>query len=133
MLLEAQAKRAAAKAEMLKNQADAGEDSAFVGQPSASVVASELPTVTGISTTGGRLYATFRYPNGTTSRAAAGESIPGGYQVTEISLERAVVTRGDRRIPLQTGVAAPAASENARGAFPGQMVPPPTANMLQRR
>ena len=133
MLLEAEAKRAAAKALLLKNKLDAGEDiAALGGQQSESIIASDLPTVTGISTMGGRLYATFRYQNGTSSRASAGEIIPGNFKVTEISLERAVVTKGDRRIPLQTGVASPApnGASQPTGSLPGQYIPSAPSNRL---
>lgn len=133
MLIEAEAKRAAAKAVLLKNKLSAGEDIAATGgQQSESIVPGDLPTVTGISTMGGRLYATFRFQNGTSSRASAGEIIPGNFKVTEITLERAVVTKGDRRIPLQTGVASPAPNTVSQpaGSLPGQYMPPAPSTRL---
>ena len=105
IMFDARAKRADAKAKMQENMTKAGDDQ-FVASPSApSVVAADLPTVMGISGTAGRLFATFRYGNGTTVTAKSGEQIAGGFQVAEVGIDRVVLTRGDRRIPLQFGVA----------------------------
>ncbi|WP_324729569.1 type IV pilus biogenesis protein PilP [Pseudomonas chlororaphis] len=106
IMFQAKAARAAAEAAMLKNVLDAGGDpQAVQTQGAASVVASDLPTITGISGAAGRLYATFRYMNGTTVSSKSGEQIPGGFHVAEVALDRVVITKGDRRIPLQFGVA----------------------------
>lgn len=109
IMYEAKAKRAESKGKMQENQAKAGDDpqlsQALAAPP---VIVAELPTVTGISGAAGRLFATFQYPNGTTISSKSGEHIPGGYQVTEIGIDRVVLTKGDRRIPLQFGVANPA-------------------------
>jgi len=113
IMFDAKAKRADAKAKMQESVARAGDDPAMLNTQSQSVVASELPTVTGISGAKGRLFATFRYPNNTTTVARSGEVIPGGFTVAEVSLDRAVLTKGDRRIPLQTGVAVAAPDQNS--------------------
>lgn len=121
MMFEAKAKRAEAHARMTAGEMKAGIDTSNTpNQP--SVTASELPTVTGISGAAGRLYATFRYPNGNTATAKSGESIPGGFKVAEVSLDRAVITRGDRRIPLQYGSApTETAQPNMGQMLPGQL------------
>lgn len=110
IMFEAKAKRAEAKAKMLENITKAGDDPQL-NQPQAvvSVNAADLPTVTGISGAAGRLFATFRYGNGTTVTSKSGEQIPGGFQVAEVGIDRVVLTKGDRRIPLQFGVATPVA------------------------
>lgn len=119
IMFDAKAKRADAKAKMQENIAKAGDDPSTQSMLTQSVVTSELPTVTGISGAQGRLFATFHYPNGTTSVARSGEVIPGGFTVAEVSLDRAVLTKGDRRIPLQTGVAASEPSKSSQPMLPG--------------
>lgn len=107
ILYDAKAKRAEAKIKMQENLAKSG-DEFQPGQPATPfpVAAADLPTVTGISGAAGRLFATFQYPNGTTVSSKSGERIPGGYLVAEVGIDRVVLTKGDRRIPLQFGVAA---------------------------
>jgi len=115
ILYDAQAARADAKARMQASLAKAGDDlQASRGNSQPSVVAAELPTVTGISGAAGRLYASFLYPNGTTANAKSGGQIPGGFVVAEVGIDRVVLTRGDRRIPLQFGVV------NSPAPTPGQ-------------
>jgi type IV pilus biogenesis protein PilP len=115
ILYDAQAARADAKARMQASLAKAGDDlQSSRGNSQPSVVAAELPTVTGISGAAGRLYASFLYPNGTTANAKSGGQIPGGFAVAEVGIDRVVLTRGDRRIPLQFGVV------NAPAPLPAQ-------------
>lgn len=130
ILYEAKAKRAEALGKMQEFANKAGEDLTpghTNTNTAPSVVASDLPTVTGISGVGGRLYATLLYPNGTTLRSKSGEKLPGGFLVSEVSIDRVVLTIGDRRIPLQFGVATPPATV-PQGAMqmplPGMMAPP---------
>lgn len=106
IMYEAEVKRAEAQAKLLDLNLQLGEEPQ-TGSPSSlvQVTESELPTVTGVSGAAGRLYATFRYVNGTTVSAKSGEQIPGNFRVAEVGIDRAVVTRGDRRIPLRFGVA----------------------------
>lgn len=106
ILYKAQGARAQALAEKRANEAAAGMDaSSESSSTSVGVTDAELPTVTGISGRAGRLFATFRYPNGNTATAKSGEAIPGDFRVAEVSLDRAVIIRGDRRFPLQFGAA----------------------------
>lgn len=105
IMFDARAKRAEAKAKMQESMTKAGDDQFVPLHATPSVVAADLPTVTGISGKAGRLFATFRYGNGTTVTAKSGELISGGFQVAEVGIDRVVLTRGDRRIPLQFGVA----------------------------
>lgn len=122
IMYEAKAKRADAKAKMIEGQMRAGQEADSENGISA-VTASEIPTVSGISGSAGRLYATFMYPNGNTSTAKSGEIIPGGFTVAEVSLDRAVIVRGDRRIPLQSGsspnASAPGSGMHDQGNAPG--------------
>lgn len=126
IVYDAKAKRADAKSEMQKNMAKAGDD--LQAGPIAMappIVASELPTVTGISGAAGRLFATFRYPNGTTMSSKSGEQIPGGFMVAEVGIDRVVLTKGDRRIPLQFGVATPTtAAQTGAVMLPGAVPAP---------
>lgn len=129
ILYEARAKSAKAKAEMLENQAKAGDDLTKTSPESTAgpaVHAENLPTVTGISGAAGRLFATLLYPNGTTVRSKSGERVPGGYLISEIGIDRVVLTLGDRRIPLQFGVASqPVAPRGAmQMQLPGSMTAP---------
>lgn len=130
ILYDAKAKRAEALVKLQENANRAGVDLTQVrttANAAPSVIASDLPTVTGVSGVGGRLYATLLYPNGTTLRSKSGEKLPGGFLVSEVSIDRVVLTIGDRRIPLQFGVATPPATV-PQGAMqmplPGMMAPP---------
>lgn len=128
IMYDAKAKRAESKGKMQENQAKAGDDPQL-SQPSTAppVFAAELPTITGISGAAGRLFATFQYPNGTMISSKSGEQIPGGFHVSEIGIDRVVLTKGDRRIPLQFGVAntpVPAQSTSGRSILPGSFSPP---------
>ncbi|MEE9681882.1 type IV pilus biogenesis protein PilP [Pseudomonas koreensis] len=126
IMFDAQAMRAEAKAKMQESAAKAGDDPQFAkGQssPSVAVVAADLPTVTGISGAAGRLYATFRYANGTTVTSKSGESIAGGFQVAEVGIDRVVLTRGDRRIPLQFGVSRTPPQQSVPVQSPGFNAP----------
>lgn len=105
ILYEAETARAQAKLTMQDVLRKAGDDQQMRGSGEPPVQESELPTVTGISGAAGWLYATFLYPNGTTASAKSGSQIPGGFVVAEVGIDRVVLTRGDRRIPLQFGVA----------------------------
>jgi type IV pilus biogenesis protein PilP len=139
IMYEAKAKRAEAKAKMQQNDAKAGDDLYGVSgsgltQMAAPVVASDLPTIIGISGAAGRLVATFRYPNGTSVASKSGMQIPGGYEVSEVGIDRVVITKGDRRIPLQFGVAAQQTQPAASGQMmlPGQPGFQPPAPMMNR-
>lgn len=132
IMYDAKAKRAAAKASMQDESLKAGDD---LGQnlsfTAPSVVTADLPTVTGISGAAGRLQATFRYGNGTTVASKSGQQIPGGFEVSEVGIDRVVLTKGDRRIPLQFGVAEQPAEAQATpsipaGMLPGYVPPPPS-------
>lgn len=123
ILFEAQAKRADAKAKMLESTAKAGDDplaSPLAATP--SIVVSDLPSVTGVSGVSGRLLATVCYSNGATIKTTSGQVIPGGFVLTEITLDRVVAAKGDRRVPLQFVPACTAtpssASTPATPAFP---------------
>lgn len=138
IMYEAQAKRAEAKAKMQDNLLKAGDDpaSSQVNTNTApSVVASDVPTVMGISGVAGRLVASFRYGNGTTASSKSGQQIPGGFTVAEVGIDRVVLTKGDRRIALQFGVASqPTQPTTAAMPFmlPGQVTgfnPPSPAPM----
>lgn len=127
ILYDAKAARAEAKVKMQTSLAKAGDD--LQGGPAVaqvSVVAAELPTVIGISGAAGRLFASFRYPNGTTVSSKSGEVIPGGYRVAEVGIDRVVLAKGDRRIPLQFGVASPppASAQTSAPMLPGMMGAP---------
>lgn len=127
IMYDAKAKRAEAKAKMQENIVKAGDDPQLnQPQTTSSVVAADLPTVTGISGAAGRLFATFRYANGTTVTSKSGEQIPGGFRVAEVGIDRVVLTRGDRRIPLQFGVANnPVQPAQLPGQLPGFGAPSP--------
>ena len=122
VLYQAQAKRAEALSQKFINEAKAGINvTGENGQAASTVTESELPTITGISGRAGRLFATFRYSNGNTATAKSGEVIPGNFRVSEVSLDRAVITRGDRRIPLQFGNAPIQQPEQSSQLMPGQL------------
>ena len=124
IMYEAKAKRAEAQAKMLENNAKAGLDATGPTVITSSVTANELPTITGISGAAGRLYATFRYRNGTTVTAKSGDQISGGFRVAEVGIDRVVITRGDRRMPLQFGVATePVEQPQAQPMVPGPFIP----------
>jgi type IV pilus biogenesis protein PilP len=122
IMYEAKAKRAEAQAKMQENNLKAGIDISGPTAVASAVTAGELPTITGISGAAGRLYATFRYANGTTVTAKSGDQIAGGFRVAEVGIDRVVITRGDRRMPLQFGVATeppePKGQAQAWGAVP---------------
>jgi type IV pilus biogenesis protein PilP len=126
IMFEANAKMAKAKGDMLENQAKAGDDLTDPHATGGAAVKEEkLPTVVGISGAQGRLFATFLYPDGTTVRSKSGEKVPGGYLVSEVGIDRVVLTVGDRRIPLKFGVASlPPAPVGGVQPFPGMMQPP---------
>lgn len=121
IMYDAKAKRAEAKAKWQESILKSGDDPLLSqSQAAPSVVVADLPTVTGISGAAGRLFATFRYVNGTTTTSKSGEQIPGGYLVAEVGIDRVVLTRGDRRIPLQFGVAnKPVPPMQMPGQMPG--------------
>lgn len=122
IMYDAQAKRAEAKAKMQEQLMKAGDDPATSQVNTApSVVASDLPTITGISGVAGRLLATFRYSNGTTVSSKSGQQIPGGFMVAEVGIDRVVLTKGDRRMPLQFGVASEPAASTMPFMLPGQV------------
>lgn len=124
IMFEAKAKRAEAQLRMLENSAKAGSDPSAPGPFTSAVTPTEVPTVEGISGAQGRLYATFRYPNGTSANGKSGDSIPGEFKVAEVGIDRAVVTKNGRRFVLQFGVARPEPSEQAE-AQPLRPVPGP--------
>jgi type IV pilus biogenesis protein PilP len=127
IVYDAKAKRAEAKSEMQKNMAKSGDDlQAGPAAMAPPVLSVDLPTVTGISGAAGRLFATFRYPNGTTVSSKSGEQIPNGFLVAEVGIDRVVLTKGDRRIPLQFGVAnpTPAAAQTGAVMLPGAVPAP---------
>lgn len=126
LLYKAQGARAQALADKRRSESEAGIDTTgATGQAAPPVIDSELPTITGISGRAGRLFATFRYPNGNTATAKSGEAIPGNFRVAEVSLDRAVITRGDRRIPLQFGDAPTQQPQQSSGQLlPGQFPGP---------
>lgn len=109
VMFDAKFKRAEAKAKLRSELAKTGDDQradSSVGSPvETSVIINELPTVIGISGAAGRLLATLRYPNGTTVSCKSGDQIPGGYHVAQVGIDTVMLVRGDRRIPLQFGVA----------------------------
>ncbi|PRW84474.1 type IV pilus biogenesis protein PilP [Pseudomonas fluorescens] len=123
IMYKAQSARAEAKGEMQSFITKAGDDPLLTQMNSApSVVTADLPTVTGISGAAGRLFATFRYSNGTTVSAKSGDRITGGFTVSEVGLDRVVLTLGDRRIPLQFGVInTPAPTTGGQMTGPMQM------------
>ncbi|BAU77394.1 hypothetical protein ppKF707_4931 [Metapseudomonas furukawaii] len=105
----------------------AGDDPMAQSNSAPPVVASDLPTVTGVSGVSGRLVATFRYPNGGTASASSGTEIAGGFVVSEVSLNRVVLTKGDRRFPLQSGVVTQQPTQQQPllpGQFPTLSQPP---------
>ncbi|MBA6068114.1 type IV pilus biogenesis protein PilP [Pseudomonas mosselii] len=118
LMYEAMAKRAEAQGKFQQNNAAAGNDAAGPALSVTAVTTKEVPTVTGISGAAGRLYATFRYPNGTTVSAKSGDQIAGGFKVAEVGIDRVVITRGDRRLPLQFGVATEPKEEPLNGQAP---------------
>lgn len=132
ILYEAQAKRAEAKVKMLEFTAKAGDDPQLSPTAAApSIVVSDLPTVTGVSGAGGRLLASLCYSNGTTAKAKSGQAISGGFVLTEITIDRVVVAKGERRVPLPfVAVCSPtgaSASAPLSPSLPGMMpaFPPP--------
>lgn len=133
ILYDAEAARADAKARLQASLAKSGDDlqpRRGITQP--VVDTNDLPTVTGISGAAGRLYASFLYPNGTTVSAKSGGQIPGGFAVAEIGIDRVVLTRGDRRIPLQFGAVntpAPLPVQPQAAQMPMQMPIPVPAPM----
>ncbi|MNF79192.1 Type IV pilus biogenesis [compost metagenome] len=131
IMFEAQAKRADAKAKMQESTAKAGDDPVLNQlATSASIVASDLPTVTGVSGVSGRLVASVCYSNGTTIKSKSGQTIPGGFVLTEITIDRVVAAKGDRRVPLQFVAVCNVTQSSAPAMpmLPGQMppfMPPP--------
>lgn len=122
IMYEAQAKRAEAKAKMQDNLLKAGDDPASNQVNTApSVVASDVPTVMGISGVAGRLVASFRYSNGTTASSKSGQLIAGGFMVAEVGIDRVVLTKGDRRIVLQFGAATEPTAATTPFMLPGQV------------
>lgn len=134
IMYEAKAQRAEAKAKMQESSAKAGDDpllSQSAGTP--SIVASDLPTVTGVSGAGGRLLATVCFSNGTTLRSSSGQTIPGGFVLAEITIDRVIAAKGDRRVALQfVAVCQPTPEIPPVQGLPGQ-VPPIRPSALPSR
>lgn len=124
IMYEARAKRAEAKAKMQESSAKAGDDP-LLNQASGapSIVASDLPTITGVSGAGGRLLATVCFANGTTIRSKAGQAIPGGLVLTEITLDRVMAAKGERTVALQFVPACNPTPASSTAPLPGQMSP----------
>ncbi|WP_122423040.1 type IV pilus biogenesis protein PilP [Pseudomonas viridiflava] len=139
VMLDAKVKRAEAKGKLRKAMVETGDDlqaaSSEDSPVETSVIVTDLPTVIGISGAAGRLFATLRYPNGTTVSAKSGDQISGGYHVSQVGIDTVTLTRGDRRLPLQFGFATPpiqaagAGNTGAAGRLPGV----PTNSMIPLR
>lgn len=129
ILYEAKAKRAEAKGKMQEQLAKTGDEQLSTqSAASPSVIASDLPTVTGSSGISGRLFATFLYGDGTTVTSKSGEQIPGGFLVSEVGIDRVALTKGDRRFVLKFGVANQPISPLGGSlpiSLPGSVLPPP--------
>lgn len=58
------------------------------------------PTVRGVQGVGSQLRATFVYPSGAITLAGAGATLPGGFKVDAVSVDRVVLSRNGRKIQL---------------------------------
>ncbi|MEN1450903.1 type IV pilus biogenesis protein PilP, partial [Pseudomonas aeruginosa] len=70
----------------------------------------------------GKLYATFVYSSGITADAAAGETIPGGFKVVHVTVDKVELQKGGRRFQVGFASHAPSAV-GATGTNPGMGQP----------
>ncbi|HBP0221218.1 TPA: type IV pilus biogenesis protein PilP [Pseudomonas aeruginosa] len=93
-----------------------------MGLSSNGSVDAGTPSVRSVAGVNGKLYATFVYPSGITADAAAGETIPGGFKVVHVSVDKVGLQKGGRR--FQVGFASHAPSTGvAPGMSPGMGQP----------
>ncbi|WP_440057904.1 type IV pilus biogenesis protein PilP [Pseudomonas fragariae (ex Marin et al. 2024)] len=139
VMLDAKVKRAEAKGKLRDAMIKTGDDlqaaSSTDSPVETSVIVTDLPTVIGISGAAGRLFATLRYPNGTTVSAKSGDQISGGYRVSQVGIDTVTLTRGDRRLPLQFGFATTPVQPARTGdtAAPGRLPGSPNNSMIPLR
>lgn len=80
------------------------------------------PVVSGVYGANGRVYAEFLFSNGQTSSQAVGGSLPGGYVVKSISLNKVELKKGKRIILLGFSGSAPLVEKSGMqnpGNMPG--------------
>lgn len=93
-----------------------------MGFSSSGSVDAGSPSVRAVAGVNGKLYATFVYSSGITADAAAGETIPGGFKVVHVTVDKVELQKGGRR--FQVGFASQAPSTSvATGMNPGMGQP----------
>ncbi|EOD9062609.1 type IV pilus biogenesis protein PilP [Pseudomonas aeruginosa] len=80
------------------------------------------PSVRSVAGVNGRLYATFVYSSGITADAAAGETIPGGFKVVRVTVDKVELQKGGRRFQVGFASHAPSTLSNS-GMNPGMGQP----------
>lgn len=83
------------------------------------------PTVRSISGVNGKLFATFMYSTGAIADAAQGETLPGGYKVTFLSIDKVELQKNGKILQVGFSSRAPAAAGNTGGVIPQPSFAPP--------
>ena len=90
VMLKARLAKAQAEASLRKARDEARPDSA---QPDQG-----MPVVTGVFGRDGNVYAQFLYAGGTMVPGTVGETLPGGFLVSAVSVEQVVLSKAGERI-----------------------------------
>ena len=97
ILLQAQAAKAKAAADLKKNQAEAGDRIPTLPASIEGIKSPEddgLPVVRGVWGANGKLTASLVWSSGARSEVQPGDDIPGGYRVVSISMRSVVISKG---------------------------------------
>ena len=93
-----------------------------IGLSAGGFADSGTPSVRSVAGVNGKLYATFVYSSGITADAAAGETIPGGFKVVRVTVDKVELQKGGQR--FQVGFASHAPSTaGSTGMTPGMGQP----------
>lgn len=97
-------------------------DGVPMGLSSGGLADVGTPSVRSVAGANGKLYATFVYSSGITADAAAGETIPGGFKVVRITVDKVELQKGGRRFQVGFASHAPSTLGNS-GMNPGVSQP----------
>ncbi len=93
-----------------------------MGLSSGGFADAGTPSVRSVAGVNGKLYATFVYSSGITADATAGETIPGGFKVAHVTVDKVELQKGGRRFQVGFASHAPSAGV-ANGMSPGMGQP----------
>lgn len=107
----------------LRNGGRTGQNGgAPIGYPTTQVSATPAPTpppapvVRSVSGSGDKLYATLLYADGSTKDARAGDTVPGGYRILAVTLDKVSVTRSGQTTDLGFASVPPAQAQTQQGS-----------------